>query len=138
MAAAQRYALYPVRIALALVFFAYAMDKATQFQANIQWFAGWGVPWPQAAVPIVMVLEFAGALLLLLGVATRATSIVLGSVLVGVLFTAKRGLGIVTGIDLEIAILGGLAALALNGPGQPTLATIIQEWRTKAPSPEAA
>lgn len=112
-----------LRLVLGGLFVYHGFDK---FDAGIDMvegmFRSWGVPAPGLTAPLVAVVEIVGGLLLILGAATRVTSAVLGTLMVGALFYVKTDLGIISsepmpGAELDLAYLGGLIALVVWGGG---------------------
>jgi putative oxidoreductase len=85
-------------------------------------FAMMEVPAPSLSAPLVTALEVIGGVALLAGLGTRLAAASLAAVLIGALFFVKADLGIISsgpmpGAELDIALLGGLVALVLFGPG---------------------
>lgn len=80
------------------------------------------VPAPALTAPLVTALEIVGGLALLAGIGTRVAAASLAAVLTGALLFVKTDLGIISsgpmpGAELDIALLAGLVALLLLGPG---------------------
>jgi putative oxidoreductase len=80
------------------------------------------VPAPALTAPLVTALEIIGGLALLAGIGTRLAAASLAGVLTGALLFVKTDLGIISsgpmpGAELDIALLAGLVALLLLGPG---------------------
>ncbi|CAN5423070.1 hypothetical protein BH24ACT7_BH24ACT7_22570 [soil metagenome] len=80
------------------------------------------VPTPALTAPLVTALEIIGGLALLAGIGTRLAAASLAGVLTGALLFVKTDLGIISsgpmpGAELDIALLAGLVALLLLGPG---------------------
>jgi putative oxidoreductase len=87
-----------------------------------------GVPAGVAMGWIVTSIELVGGLLLVLGLLSRLTSIVVGLVLAGAIVLVKTDLGIIApmgamlpGAELDLALLAGLVGVFLLGPGRPSL-----------------
>lgn len=124
------YALYPLRLALALLFVLYGVDKFADLEGNARMFDAWGIPLASLAVPLVATAEVLGGLAILAGVLTRASAVALSVVLLVAVATAKAGTGFMVW-GLEAVMLGGLLTLLANGPGRPTLASVRDEWRER-------
>ncbi len=87
-----------------------------------------GVP---AAVPVAHAMTFAeltGGVLLIVGLLTRLATLPLLVILVGAIVLVKTDLGLVAppgallpGAELDLALIGGLLAVLLLGPGRPSL-----------------
>jgi putative oxidoreductase len=80
------------------------------------------VPAPTLTAPLVTALEIIGGLALVAGIGTRLAAASLAAVLTGALLFVKTDLGIISsgpmpGAELDIALLAGLIALLLLGPG---------------------
>ena len=80
------------------------------------------VPAPALTAPLVTALETIGGLALLAGIGTRVAAASLAAVLAGAVVFVKTDLGIISsgpmpGAELDIALLAGLVALLLLGPG---------------------
>lgn len=120
------YALYPLRLSLALLFVLYGVDKLRHLEANVRMFDAWGIPLASVATPAVAAVEVLGGLCLLAGVLTRASAAVLSVVLLVAVSTAKAGTDFLVW-GLEAVMLGGLLTLLANGPGRPTLRSVLEE-----------
>ncbi len=86
-------------------------------------FRSWGAPAAGLAAPLTAVVEIAAGPALVAGLMARAAAFTLGLVMVGSLIYVKADLGIVSsgpmpGAELDLALLAGLAALAITGPGR--------------------
>lgn len=113
-----------LRVVLGGLFLWHGIDK---FDTGISMIKGmfttWGVPAPGLTAPLTAVLEIVGGLMLIVGLATRAMSMLLGLVLVGALVYVKKDLGIISsqpmpGAELDLAMLAGLVGLMFQGPGR--------------------
>ena len=116
------YSLFVLRVFVGIVFAAHGWLKLS----NLQGFAGFleqgaGVPFPGVMAPAVAAVEFFGGLALVLGTSTRLAALVLIGVMVVAMITVTLGIGFVGGYDLNLALIGGLLALLLAGPGKPAV-----------------
>ena len=116
------YSLLILRLFVGVVFAAYGWLKLT----NLQGFAGFleqaaGVPFAGVMAPAVAAIEFFGGLALVLGASTRLAALLLTGVMVVAMITVTLGKGFAGGYDLNLALLGGLLALLLAGPGKPAV-----------------
>ncbi|MDP9440915.1 MAG: DoxX family protein [Actinomycetota bacterium] len=80
------------------------------------------VPAPPVAAPVVTFIEIVAGLALIAGIGTRIAAPLLAIVLLGALVLVKVDLGIISsgpmpGAELDLALLAGLVALLLMGPG---------------------
>lgn len=116
-----------LRVVLGGLFLWHGIDKFDTGITMIEgMFTSWGVPAPGLAAPLTAVIEIVGGILLIVGLATRAASMLLGLVMVGALFYVKKDLGIISsqpmpGAELDLAMLAGLVALVFQGPGRLSL-----------------
>jgi putative oxidoreductase len=116
-----------LRLGVAVVFIGHGWQK---WQSGPEgWLAGGGAaragfPDP-VTVPLAwagLIVELIGGLLLIPGLFTRIWAILQSLIMLVVIFTIKTGAPLVGGregpsIELEVALLAGLWALALLGPG---------------------
>lgn len=89
-------------------------------------FAASGVPLPGLTGPLVAFLEVAGGLAVMAGFATRIASAALAVILLGAVVFVKSDLGVISsgpmpGAELDLALVAGLTALVLLGPGPASL-----------------
>ena len=115
------YSLFILRVFVGVVFAVYGWLKL----ADLQGFAGFlgqvGVPFPGVMAPAVAAVELLGGLALILGTSTRFAALLLTGVMVVAMVTVTLGKGFAGGYDLNLALLGGLLALLLAGPGKPAV-----------------
>jgi putative oxidoreductase len=116
-----------LRVVLGGLFIWHGIDK---FDAGIsmveEMFTMWGVPAPGLAAPLVAIIEIVGGIALVLGLATRIAATLLSVVMIGALIYVKQDLGIISsgpmpGAELDLALLAGLIALVVLGPGRFSL-----------------
>lgn len=103
-----------LRVILGVIFLAHGLDKFQSGISNIEgFFASIGLPAFMASV--VAVVEIAGGIALILGLATRIVSIILGIVLIVAIIQAKLSAGFLGGYELDLALLAIAIHLALSG-----------------------
>jgi len=117
-----QYALFVLRLFVGVVFLTYG---ALKLFGGLEGFTGSlsriGVPLPGIMAPVVAAIEFVGGLALILGSGTRIAALLLSCVMVVAIFTVTIKIGFSGGYDLNLALLGGLLALLLAGPGKPAI-----------------
>ncbi len=113
------YSLFVLRLFVGIVFLTHGTLK---FSAGPDGFAGYlsqhGVPMPKLMAPLVSGIEFLGGLGILLGAATRLAALLLTGVMVVAMLTVTLKAGFSGGYDINLALMGGLLALLLAGPGK--------------------
>ncbi len=77
-----------------------------------------GVPFARVMAPAVAGVEFLGGVALILGLGTRMAALLLTCGMVVAMITVTLRMGFAGGYDLNLALLGGLLALLLAGPGK--------------------
>lgn len=77
-----------------------------------------GVPYARIMAPVVASIEFLGGVALILGLGTRTAAILLSAIMIVAMATVTLKAGFSGGYDLNLALLGGLLALLLAGPGK--------------------
>lgn len=88
-------------------------------------------PAPALTAPLVAGVELIGGVALIAGLATRLAALALGGVLTGAIILVKVDLGLIAppgpmpGAELDLALLAGLVAVALLGPGRCALDHMI-------------
>ena len=118
-----------LRLAIGVTFFMHGWQKL--FQLGVPGVAGFfgqiGIPAPMAAATLVSLIELVGGALLIAGLFTRWVSIPLAidMLIAAVLVHLPAGFFAPSGVELVFVLLGGTAALALNGPGAFALDRLI-------------
>lgn len=112
-----------LRVVLGGLFIWHGIDK---FDVGIDMikdmFTMWGVPAPGLTAPLTAIIEIGAGAMLVFGVATRIAAMLLSVVMIGALIYVKQDLGIISsqpmpGAELDLAMLAGLIALVILGPG---------------------
>lgn len=113
------------RILLALLFIPAGLGKITGFTGSVAYTAAGGIPLPEVAVVIALLLEIGGGIALLLGWGTRWAALALAVfALVASFFlhnywsfpAAQAGAQQLL-FYKDLAVVGGLLAFAAFGPG---------------------
>lgn len=117
------------RILLMTLFVLAGWGKLTGFDGTVAYMTSLGAPAPTVAAAVAVVMEFAVAILLILGFYTRPLALlfalfVLGTALIGHPFwnmvDPERSANM-TQFLKNMSIIGGLLALAVAGPGRISL-----------------
>ncbi|MGD9702896.1 MAG: DoxX family protein [Ilumatobacteraceae bacterium] len=112
-----------LRVVLGGLFIWHGIDK---FDVGIDMikdmFTMWGVPAPGVTAPLTAIIEIGAGTMLVLGIGTRIAAMLLSVVMIGALIYVKQDLGIISsqpmpGAELDLAMLAGLIALMILGPG---------------------
>ena len=110
-----------LRLGVGFVFVHYGYTKLSSGPENFtgMW-SGLGVAGPTLFAWRVMIAELVGGALLIVGLLTRLVTLPLIATMVGAIILVKADLGM-PAAGIEIALLAGLAALLLIGPGRLSL-----------------
>ena len=113
------YSLFVLRLFLGALFIVYG---ALKLFAGLSGFTIFliqaGVPFARIMAPVVASIEFLGGVALILGLGTRTAAILLSAIMIVAMATVTLKAGFSGGYDLNLALLGGLLALLLAGPGK--------------------
>ena len=113
------YALFVLRLFVGAVFVAHG---ALKLFGGLTGFAGFlqqaGVPLPEFMAPLVASFEFLGGVAIILGLGTRTASLLLTGIMIVAMLTVTLKAGFSGGYDINLALIGGLLALVLAGPGK--------------------
>lgn len=113
-----------LRVVLGSLFVWHGIDK---FDVGISTIKGmyemWGVIAPGFTAPLTAVIEIVGGIALILGIGTRIAAMMFSILMISAIFYVKRDLGIISsqqmpGAELDLAILAGLVAVMITGPGR--------------------
>lgn len=115
-----------LRLGLGIVFGLHGWQKLTDGPAGFGgMLTGLGVGAPDVFAWLVTIAELGGGILLLAGLLTRLATLPLIATMIGAMVLVKADLGIIAGpeapmpgAELDIALLAGLVALLLIGPGR--------------------
>jgi uncharacterized membrane protein YphA (DoxX/SURF4 family) len=83
----------PVRWTTGLVFVIAGLAKFVANAAEVRAFDSFGLPWPDAFVALIGLLEIAGGALLLIGPLPRLTELTLAAIMVGAIVFSGIGHG---------------------------------------------
>ncbi|MFD5601316.1 DoxX family protein [Leucobacter sp. NPDC058333] len=124
--ASTSWGLLVVRVVLGAVFAMHGAQKLFEYTiaGTVESFSSMGAPLPEITAPLVAVIEFAGGLLLILGLFTRPVAILLAIDMIVALFLVhvSAGFWVGEGGYEFVALLGAAAlGLALTGAGSLSL-----------------
>jgi putative oxidoreductase len=111
-------ALLVARLLIAALFVHEGFAKLGNYAGSVGYAAKFGVP--AALLPAAVALELGGGLLIALGLVTRCASIALAIFCIVTAVVFHRDLGVINQLlhfEKNLAIAGGLLALAVAGPG---------------------
>jgi putative oxidoreductase len=109
------------RIAAGIVFLVFGIGKFSQHQSEVESFETYGLPSPDAFVYAIGVLEVVGGLLLVLGLLTRLTALVMAGDMAAAIVLSGIKEGEPISLTLAPALLVVMVVLMRYGPGRPSL-----------------
>jgi putative oxidoreductase len=125
------------RLVLGQAFFFTGRGKLENFEGTVAFFTDIGIPLPAANAAFVARLEYFGGLLLVIGLLTRLTALLLSSTMVVALLTADRALFVqalagsgeagLTDVTPFVYLLL-LLWLVVFGPGALSLDGLLARW----------
>jgi len=117
------------RVLMVALFLPAGISKVTGFEGTVGYIASVGLPFPTMGAALALIVEIAGSLALLAGFATRISALILAvfTLVASFYFHAYWAVpadqAFVTQLLFfkNIAVVGGLLAIAANGAGQWSL-----------------
>lgn len=109
------------RAAMSVIFIVAGFFKAAGFAKTVGMMGGLGIPVPEAAAAITVLIELGGGLLLLAGFQVRAVALVLAIWCIATAFVAHSDLGDMNQqihFMKNVAIFGGLLQVLAFGGGR--------------------
>ena len=129
-----------VRIVVGWVFLWSGWQKLMILPRMIENFRSWGIPAPEVLTPLVSGIEFAGGLLLLVGLGTRIVAIPMMVVMMVAIAAAKWGdvdsLETLLGFE-EVSYFVMFGYLAVAGPGPLSLDHLVLKATRRDRPPSA-
>lgn len=116
-----RWAPLVLRIGVGFVMASHGWEKLQGPDGTAGFFGSLGIPLPGAMAWVVIIVELIGGICLILGLATRFWALLIVIVLFVAIVLAKFKTGAYKEFELELSLLVGALALALSGPGGPSL-----------------
>ena len=110
-----------VRIGAGIVFLVFGGAKFAHHQMEVDSFDDYGLPSPDAFVYVIGVVEVVGGLLLVLGLLTRLSALMMAGDMVGAIVAAGFTEGGVINLGLAPALLIAMLFLMWAGPGRWSL-----------------
>jgi uncharacterized membrane protein YphA (DoxX/SURF4 family) len=98
------------------VFVVFGAGKFVNHGSEVDSFRGYGLPWPDAFVYAIGVIEVAGGLLLITGLAIRLAALVLAGDMVGAIVASGIRKGELVSLTLAPALLAGMVFLVWTTP----------------------
>jgi putative oxidoreductase len=119
----QQLAPFFLRLVFGIIFLTHGISKFATLAKIIMLFASIGIPFPMVAGPAIALLETCGGLILILGLGwvTRLLALLLATSMVVAIVKVTYKTGFIGGYEYELALLAGLIAIALSGPGKFSL-----------------
>lgn len=108
-------ALFVLRVASGLFFMFTGIGKFVTFQAEVDHFAEFGIPWPSIAVVLAGLVEAVGGFLLVIGLLVRPVALALAATMAIAIATAGRELGGPFHLGVAPALLVLMLLLAWGG-----------------------
>jgi putative oxidoreductase len=119
------------RVTVGWVFLWSGWGKLNNLPTVIENFVGWGIPYSELMAPFVSAVEFAGGLLLLIGLFTRIAAAPLVIVMIvairSALWEEVDSLEILLGFA-ETAYMAIFLWLAIAGPGPVSVDHVLERW----------
>lgn len=122
------------RVVLVYGFYSPALYKISDFAGTASWFESLGMPLPTLNAYLAGITEFAGVILLTLGLWTRFISLPLIITMVVAIFTVHIDHGfpaIRNGIEIPLYFIFMLFTLMVYGPGRLSIDHLIEKKRRK-------
>lgn len=134
-----------VRLIVGTIMLAHGWEKLTQMTPagfGEGMLAELGVPAPVVFGWAVTLVELVGGLALIIGAFTRIAALAVMTVLAGAVILVKSEIGLLApmgaplpGAELDLALIAGLLAVLILGPGRPSIDHVIGVEET-VPTPE--
>ncbi len=117
----------PIRIILGIVLIFHGWSKLINIGGTTQFFDSVGIPIAAVFAVVVALLEFAGGILILIGLLTRITSLFLTIEFLVVLLLLGIKRGFTAQTELELFVFACSLALLLIGSGRLALAHVLMK-----------
>lgn len=121
------WAAFVLRCVTGVTFIAHGIQKVVVlgWAGGVPSFRTWGIPWPEIAYPLTILVETAGGTLLLLGLWVRSAAAALTVTMLVALFAVhlSGGFFLPDGYEFVLTLAAVNVALVLLGPGRWALST---------------
>jgi putative oxidoreductase len=124
-----------VRLAAGAVFVIFGAGKFINHASEVASFHTYGLPQPDAFASAIGVLELVGGVLVIAGLATRPTALLLAGDMVGAIIFSGIGQGELISFTLAPAELAAMVFLIRAGPGRYALGTRVATGAKRRPTP---
>ncbi len=114
-------ALLILRLVLGIIMVYHGYPKVTGFSGTAEFFAGAGIPMPTLTAAYAAIVEFAGGILLILGVATDLVGLLFAIDMLGAIYFVHFSKGFSAangGYEFPLALLAMALAISFAGPGR--------------------
>jgi putative oxidoreductase len=119
-----------LRIAAGVIFVAFSTGKFRRYDAEVNAFDRYGIPFPEVTTYLVGVLELVGGFLLVIGFLTRPVAVALAGNMIGAIVTAGRIDGGAVNLGLAPALLLAMLVLLKTGAGARSIDLRVHRWLT--------
>lgn len=109
------------RVVAGTIFVGFGVGKFVNHAAEVASFETYGLPSPDAFVYAIGVIEIAGGVLLLVGLATRVAAVVLAGDMIGAIAVSGIAENEIISLTLAPALLVMMSFLIVVGPGARAL-----------------
>jgi putative oxidoreductase len=125
------WALTATRWASGAVFVAFGAGKFVNHASEASSFQSYGLPWPNLFTNAIGVVELAGGVLLIPGLATRMVALLLAGDMIGAIVVSGLLRGETISLTLAPALFVAMVVLLVLGPGRLSVDTEVLARRTR-------
>ena len=116
---------FGIRVAIGAIFIAHGSGKFNP--GFVGFLSNLGIP-AEMQIPIALA-EFVAGILLIIGVLTRISSVLLSIVMLGAIFLVKQAASLTgeRGFEIDLILLAGNLAIIAVGPGRVSLSHVLKK-----------